>query len=352
VSELRWHPLLEEWVITATHRQDRTFLPPPDFCPLCPTKPGVRDEEKTEVPADDYDIVVFQNRFPSFQDPPPKPAVGPTGISQVRPAQGICEVVLYTPDHCSTLAETGVEHIRKLIEVWADRYEELGARDFAKFVLIFENKGKEIGVTLTHPHGQIYAAPYLPPVLQKELDACRKHFEKRGRCLVCDIAKQEAAAERLVAANRSFLAAVPFHARYPYEVHVFSTAHKLSLLELANTERWDLAEILKTVLRKYDNLWRKSLPYMMVLHQAPTDGGDHGYYHFHVEFYPPYRTREKLKYLAGWESGAGTYINDTLPEEKAQELRETAPVTVLGEERGKLSVISDRCPSDRPITDD
>lgn len=330
MSELRWHPLLCEWVITATHRQDRTFLPPAGHCPLCPTKPG---EFPTEVPAEDYEIVVFENKFPSLRHPAPDPAVGPTALSPVRPADGICEVVLYSPDHNSTLTDASVEHLRKLIEVWTDRYVELGSHDFVRYVFIFENKGKEIGVTITHPHGQIYASPFIPPVVQTELDACRRHYQERGDCLVCDIARQEIIGSRLIAVNDGFLAAIPFHARYPYEVHVISRAHKGSLPELSNAERWDLAAVLKTVMQKYDNLWGISLPYMMVLHQTPTDGGEYGYYHFHVEFYPPYRTRGKLKYLAGWESGAGSFVNDTLPEKKARELRRVQPSATLEELR-------------------
>ncbi len=326
MSELRWNPLLEEWIITATHRQDRTFLPPDDYCPLCPTKPGAFP---TEVPAEDYEIVTFENKFPSFRYPAPEPAVGPTNLSPVRPSEGICEVLLYSPEHNSTLTDASVSHIRKLVEVWADRYAELGSRDFVKYVFIFENKGKEIGVTITHPHGQIYAAPFIPNIIRTELNACKKHKEKTGSCLLCDITVQESTSSRLVAANKSFIATIPFHARYPYEVHIISILHKRNILELSNRERWDLASILKIVLQKYDNLWGISLPYMMVLHQSPTDGGDYDYYHFHIEFYPPYRTKGKLKYLAGWEAGAGSFVNDTLPEEKAQELRNAPPTTDL-----------------------
>ena len=339
MSELRWNPLRREWVITATHRQDRTFLPPDDYCPLCPTTPGAFP---TEVPAEDYEIVVFENKFPSFHSPAPEPAVNPTPISPVAPAEGICEVVLYTPEHTATLTDASVGHLRKLLEVWTDRYEELGSMDFVRYVLIFENKGKEIGVTITHPHGQIYAAPFVPPIIQTELDACRKHFEEHNLCLICDIAKQEMFGNRLIAANQSFIAAIPFHARYPYEVHIFSIAHKQSLPQFTEAERWDLAEILKTVLLKYDNLWGISLPYMMLFHQSPTDGADYGYYHFHIEFYPPHRSKDKLKYLAGWESGAGSFINDTLPEEKAGELREAEPKTSLEELRAALGQFGTR----------
>lgn len=325
MSELRWHPLLREWVITATHRQDRTFMPPKDYCPLCPTQPGAFP---TEVPAEDYEIVVFENKFPSLQYPSPEPAVDETDIYKVRKADGKCEVVLYSSDHEGSLAEESEEGIRNLIEVWTDRYAELSAKDYVDYVFIFENKGKEIGVTISHPHGQIYAYPFVPPFIKRELDGALEHYEKTGKCLVCDIVDEEKKdGRRVVVENDSFYAGIPFYARYPYEVHVFSKAHKGNLLEFTDEEKWDLARVLKTVVSKYDNLWGMSFPYMMVLHQTPCDGNNYDHYHFHIEFYPPYRTPQKLKYLAGSESGAGVYINDTLAEDKAAELRAAEPKT-------------------------
>ena len=172
MSELRWNPLTEEWVVTATHRQDRTFFPPKDYCPLCPTAPG---GFPTEVPASDYDIAVFENKFPSFRREPAAPAVSPTSLYQVRPAQGICEVVVFTLQARRHLRDLSVQQMERLIEVWTDRYVELGARAFIEYVFIFENKGKEIGVTLNHPHGQIYAFSYIPPRIERELEASRKH---------------------------------------------------------------------------------------------------------------------------------------------------------------------------------
>lgn len=323
MSELRWNPLLEEWVITATHRQQRTFLPPKDYCPLCPTREG---GFPTEVPASDFEIVTFENRFPSLQRNPPEPAVKDSGLYRTQPARGICEVVLYTPDHEATLADLSVSHLDRLIQVWTDRYQELGSLDFVRYVYIFENKGEVIGVTLRHPHGQIYAFPYVPPIVQQELNACAKHFEHTGHCLLCDVLAEELRdGRRLVCQNDSFVAVVPFYARWPYEVHILPRRHILSLDDLTSSGRRELALILKTVVTKYDNLFGFSLPYIMAMHQQPTDGEDHSTYHFHIEFYPPHRSRDRLKYLAGCESGAGSFINDTLAEEKAAELREAAP---------------------------
>jgi len=324
MSELRWHPVLEEWVITATQRQDRTFFPPPDYNPLAPTKPG---GFPTEIPRPDYDIVVFQNKFPSLQPHPPAPAVSGTDLTPVRPAVGECEVVVYTPQANATLAELPVEKIEHLIWVWTDRFAALEARPEIHYIFFFENKGREIGVTLTHPHGQIYAYPFVPPRLQTELNAAKKHWDAHGTNLFLDVLAQELEdGRRIVTQNDSFVATVPFFARYPYEVHITARAPgKAALTDFTRAGLRDLATILKTILVKYDNLFGVSLPYIMALHQRPTDGGEYLHYQFHIEFYPPYRTKEKLKYLAGSEAGAGTYINDTLAEEKAAELRALEP---------------------------
>ncbi|MDI7247779.1 MAG: galactose-1-phosphate uridylyltransferase [Bacillota bacterium] len=323
MSELRWNPLLAEWVVTATHRQERTYHPPADFCPLCPTRPGAYP---TEVPAENYEIVVFENKFPSFRRTPPEPSVEGDEIYRVRASRGICEVVLYSPNHNGSLATSEVVDIARLIDVWTDRYEELGRLDYIDYVLIFENKGEVIGVTLEHPHGQIYAFPFIPPRPARELESAARHWHSTGRCLFCDILEREIAdGRRIVAQSDGFVAVVPFFARYPYEVHILPRRHAASLLDFADDERWGLAEILKVVLQKYDNLFGFSLPYIMAMHQAPTDGREYPHYHYHIEFYPPNRTATKLKYLAGCESGAGTFINDTLPEETAATLRTTPP---------------------------
>lgn len=319
MSELRWNPLLGEWVATATHRQNRTFLPPADFCPLCPTKPG---GFPTEINEPAYDIVVFENRFPSLAPKPPEPSIAGDDFYPVRPAVGQCEVVVYSPNHGSTLADEPVEQIYKLVQVWTDRFRELSALDFIKYVFIFENKGEAIGVTLHHPHGQIYAYPFIPPRVVRELEQSRRHKEETGRCLICDIVDKELEfGRRVVVENGSFAAYIPFFARYPYELHITSKRHLTDLAQMSRSEHRDLSEILKQVLTAFDRLFNVSFPYMMVLHQAPTDGEDYSFYHFHIEFYPPMRTATKLKYLAGSESGAGMFINDTLAEDKAAELR-------------------------------
>lgn len=323
MSELRWNPVLREWVVTATQRQERTFFPPPEYCPLCPTRPGAFP---TEVPRPDYDMAVFENRFPSLRRDPPEPGVAGSELCPVRPSDGVCEVVLYTSEHSTELAAMPIDKIEQLVWVWADRFADLGARPEVEYVFVFENKGKEIGVTLSHPHGQIYAYPFVPPTAQRELAGSRDHFERHRECLFCRILREERAdGRRIVAENDGCTALVPFFARYPYEVHVLPRAHREAITDLDARERRMLAEVLQVVMLKYNNLWNRSMPYIMAMHQRPTDGGRYPHYHYHVEFYPPYRTEDKLKYLAGSEAGAGAFINDTLPEETARTLRETEP---------------------------
>lgn len=321
MSELRWNPILGEWVITATHRQERTFLPPADFCPLCPTKPG---GFATEIPAPTYDIVSFENRFPSLQRPAPAPAIEGTDLFPVRPAEGVCEVISYTPEHTGTLADQSLDRLQHLVRVWRHRYEHLGALPETRYVLIFENKGTVIGVTLEHPHGQVYAYPFIPPIPARQLANAAAHLAATGRCLFCDVIAAELEdGRRIVAASESFVAAIPFYARWPYEVHVWSRRHLGSLSDLTPTEDRELAAMLRRVARGYDHLpgFEPPFPYMMVMHQRPTDGAPHEAMHFHVEFYPPFRRPGRLKYLASAESGGGNFVNDTLPEEKAAELR-------------------------------
>ena len=308
-----------EWVATATHRQDRTFFPPPDYCPLCPTKPG---GFPTEIPAPDYDIVVFENRFPSLQPNPPAPAIAGTELYDVRPSEGVCEVVVYTPEHNATLAQQPIEQVYQLFQVWRDRYRDLTAHDFVKYVFIFENKGEAVGVTLHHPHGQIYAYPFIPPRILQELKQSREHKDKTGKNLIASILEDERKDNhRIVVENESFTAVIPFFARYPYELHIYPNRHAAALTDFTDNELKDLSIIFKQVLSAFDKLFGVSFPYIMAMHGAPSDGENYDYYDFHIEFYPPMRTATKLKFLAGSEAGAGMFINDTLPEEKAAELR-------------------------------
>ncbi len=320
MSELRWNPTLGEWVVTATHRQDRTFFPPPDYDPLAPTKPA---GFPTEIPAADYEIVVFDNKFPSFRSTPPEPSLPGSELYPVREAAGVCEVVCYTPQIDAELHDLPFKKLEQLVHVWADRYEELSKLSYVDYVYIFENRGKEIGVTLPHPHGQIYAYPFIPPIPAKELEAAKTYQARTGKNLYDDIIQAEMEdGRRIVWQNDVFIAIVPFYARYPYEVHIIAKSNITAISDLSDEGKKSFAEILRVIGRKYNNLWNRSLPYIMLMHQRPSDGAEHSSYRFHVEFYPPYRTPDKLKYLAGSEAGAGVYINDTHAEVTAKTLRE------------------------------
>jgi UDPglucose--hexose-1-phosphate uridylyltransferase len=314
-NHLRWHPLRGEWVAYATHRQDRTFLPA-DFNPLAPTTDPARP---TELPAGRYDVAVFENLFPTLSLSAPDPA---GALVDTRPGRGVCEVVVFTQDPRATLGGLPLPHLELLFEVWADRYAELGARPEVRYVFPFENRGVEVGVTLTHPHGQIYAYPFVPPIPARELQMQAAHRETHGRGLLEDlIAAELAEGTRTIYVGERAAAFLPVCARWAYEVWVAPRRAVPSLPELDAADRADLARALKTVLLKYDALWGRPFPYVLVFHQAPTDAREHPEAHLHIEIYPAYRKRDRLKYLAGSELGAGAFTADTLPEEKAAELR-------------------------------
>ena len=323
--------MLGQWVITASHRQGRTYKPSEGHCPLCPTRSP--DDFPTEIPAASYEIAVFDNKFPSLRPEPEVPAEPGSAFMPVMESFGRCEVVLYTDDHNATFARLSASRIRNLVDVWADRYLELGSAKGISYVLIFENKGDAVGVTLHHPHGQIYAFPYIPPIARAELESSSDHLRRTGRCLMCDVLAEELGdGRRIVFSDSQFVAVLPFYARYPYEVHIVPRKHVPSIDRLDTEQRDSLAAVLKAVTIGYDALFGFDFPYIMVMHQAPTDSSYPGASHFHIEFYPPHRTADKLKYLAGCESGAGTFINDSLPEEKAVELREA----ILGASGGAV----------------
>jgi UDPglucose--hexose-1-phosphate uridylyltransferase len=232
--------------------------------------------------------------------------------------------VLYSEDHDAALEDKPLRHIKRLIDLWQNRYVELSQEPFVKYVFIFENRGREIGVTISHPHGQIYAYPFIPPTIRSRLEGSRKFYEEKGGCLFCEIIAREKGAKpsRVVVEDDRFLAVVPFWAKWSYEVNLYPKRHFGGLDEITESEKEGLARTLKTVLLKYDSLFGFRLPLMMVIHQRPTDRADsYDYCHLSVEFYPPHRSRDKLKYLAGSETGAGAHINVTSPEAAAEELR-------------------------------
>jgi UDPglucose--hexose-1-phosphate uridylyltransferase len=313
---MRWHPLRGEWITYAAHRQGRTFLPPPEYNPLAVT---TNADNPTELPQGDWDVAVFDNRFPSLVL---EAHSAPDLIVPTRPGTGKCEVVVFTQDANSSLGALSLEHIELLLDVWAERTRQLGESEDIQYVLPFENRGREVGVTLNHPHGQIYAYPVVPPVPERMQQQATNYFRQNGRGLLASMIQQELRdSQRIIYQGEHAVAFVPVCARYPYEVWVAPIQAAATFSELDEDQKRDLARALKTILLKYDALWNRPFPYLMAWYQAPTDGNAHPESHLHAEFYPPYRTAEKLKYLAGTELGAGFFAMDVLPEDKAQELR-------------------------------
>jgi UDPglucose--hexose-1-phosphate uridylyltransferase len=320
---LRWHPLRDEWITYAAYRQDRTFLPPPEYNPFAVT---TSPANPTEVPQGDWDVAVFDNRFPAL-DLDAALAAPPELTVATAPATGKCEVVVFTQSPESSLGALPLDHVELLIDVWGDRTETLGAVPEIQYVLPFENRGAEVGVTLHHPHGQIYAYPVVPPLPARMQQAASAYYAAHGRGVLQDLVQEEIRARvRLLYLGDAAVAFVPACARYPYEVWIAPIEPAETFAHLSAIQRRDLARALKTVLLKFDGLWQRPFPYLMAWYQAPTDGKKHPESHVHAELYPPYRTPTRLKYLAGTELAAGFYAMDALPEEKARELQQVSAI--------------------------
>jgi UDPglucose--hexose-1-phosphate uridylyltransferase len=240
----------------------------------------------------------------------------------VRPASGLARVVCYAPRHDLSLAELPPEGVVSLLECWQGQYRELGARPEVNHVLMFENKGEVVGVSNPHPHCQIYATNFVFKTIENEARVCEAYWRDHGRGLFADVLRaEEDDGRRILASNGSAVGFVPYFARYAYETFVAPREAHASLADLSPGELRDFAAVLREVLIRFDNLWRMPFPYVMALHQAPTDGRAYPGFHFHIEFHPPLRKPNLLKYLAGPEVGGGSFLSDTSPEEKAAELR-------------------------------
>ncbi|SRR5579871_2257299 len=300
---IRRDPLSGEPVVIAAARQDRTFLPPAEACPLDPSAPG----RPTEIPAGSYDVVVFENRFPSLREP-----------------LGRCEVVCFTAEHDCSFARLEPRRVRTVLEAWADRTAALGALPGTRQVYCFENRGEEIGVTLHHPHGQIYALPFVAPRLQRMVAQARAYA---GGNLFDDLVRAELRAGiRIVARNEHWTAFVPEAARWPYEVRIFPAVRVPDLPGLGEQARAAFGPLYLDVLRRLDALFGRPAPYIAAWHQAPAgDEAARRRFAAHLQVFSIRRAADKLKYLAGTESGMGVWINDIVPEEAARRLREAGP---------------------------
>jgi UDPglucose--hexose-1-phosphate uridylyltransferase len=319
IGELRLDPLVNEWVAMAAHRQGRIFLPPKELCPLCPT----HSDLLTEIPESDYEVVVFDNRSPSLRPPVGDWAlpdlVGPdtdTGTSA-----GKCEVICFTPDHGQSFKDLSPERVRVLLEAWQDRIRELSQEKFIEHIAPFENRGEEIGVTISHPHGQIYAYSYLPPRVEKMLRVAREYKESTGHVLFDDVVAREIRDEiRIIARNSEWIAFVPYASRYPYEIHVAPLRPVADLAELSPTAADAYPEIALEVMKRLDGVFGIEMAYIAAWHQAPVRVG-RDLLRLHWQITSVRRAPGKLKYLAGSESAMGAFIMDMRPEQSAEQLR-------------------------------
>jgi UDPglucose--hexose-1-phosphate uridylyltransferase len=304
-SHRRWHPVRREWVVYAAHRQTRTYKPSADTCPFCPMTPD------GEIPVGDFSIAVFDNRFSSFQKDPPKPLPIPGLNLPVEKAAGNCEVIIYSADHRASMATLPQERRELLVRVWGDRVRAMMEMPSVKAVMPFENRGEEAGVTLHHPHGQIYAFSYLPPIIETMAQSFREG---------CDLAKLTELKPYVVAETPSVAALVPPFARFPYEVWIVPRRFRPRPGDLNADEVGDCARLLASVANRYDRFFGRMCPYVMIVYAAPR--GMEEYFPFHIQFYPLLRAPQKLKFIAGCELGAGSFLVDILPETAAQSLRD------------------------------
>ncbi|MBX9851090.1 MAG: galactose-1-phosphate uridylyltransferase [Cytophagaceae bacterium] len=317
MSELRWNPLLRTYTMVASNRQERPTMPK-DWCPFCPGSGKVPDN---------YDVLTYPNDFPTLLKTPAKPDVEGSGIYQAEGNYGLCEVILYSPDHHISLPELSSEHIHKLVNLWVKRTNEISKDDKIKYIFIFENRGEEVGVTMPHPHGQIYGYPFIPLKLKLELDSCKEYYAQTGKSMLLDMNKQEKNfGERVIFENDSFIAYIPFFTDYPYGVFIVAKNQRSSFTDFEEAEQKDLAVALKNITGALDNLFDRPFPYMMCVHQAPVHSPEykdtHLYFNFHIEFYPVLRDGKRVKYYASSEMGAWAAANTRAVEETAEELRQ------------------------------
>ena len=314
-THLRWNPVAGEWVIYATHRQNRTFLPAPGTDPLAPTLDADR---QTELPQGNYDIAVFENRFPSLVLHPGSPPE--MTDCKVAPAHGSCEVVVITQDASRGLGQLTLDQACLLFEVWADRTRSMRDAGLA-YVLPFENRGVEMGATLQHAHGQIYGYGFLPMQQARMAQRFSEHHARTGLDLIADLAAQERDRQiRLVAAAPEAVAFAPPFGRFPYATWVAPMRAAPDLLALEASERRDMAAVLQDTLRRLDALWQRPMPYLMTVNQAPTGMREPGWT-VHIQIWPIRRAADRLKFLAGTELGTGVFANDVAPEVAAAALR-------------------------------
>ncbi len=332
----RLNSLTREWVLVSPHRARRPWLgqvektPPenlPAYDPSCYLCPGnTRAEGKTNPSYSS--TFVFDNDFPALLWPEQAPAeLTGDSLFSTRPEWGICRVVCFSPRHDLSLAELPIEGVEAVVRTWMDQSVELGQKGFIKYVQIFENRGAMMGASNPHPHSQIWAVSSLPNEPAKELPAQVEYLERRQHCLLCDyLAAEKENGERIVSANEHFTALVPYWAVWPFEILLIANRHFASLPELSPQELTGLADILRRITARYDNLFEISFPYSMGFHPAPIDEGSHPEWHFHAHYYPPLlRSATVRKFMVGFEM-LGMPQRDLTPEAAARRLQSLSEI--------------------------
>ncbi len=339
VWEQRWNPLRGEWILFCSHRGGRPWIGethgaeeerPPSYDPTCALCPG--NERLSGIHNDDYSGTYwFTNDLPCFGGLEVEPSDDP--LYQTKPAFGTAEVVCYHPDHSKTFAELSDDEAADVVLLWRERYRELSAREDIDHVLIFENRGELVGTSNPHPHCQIYAGNMIYGHTLKHIEQSRDWHHRTGGYLGLEILNRECEGGRVICQNDHFIACVPWFAQYAYEVYLFPRRAVSSLADLSEKECRHLGELQRDVCIRLDNLWQQPMPYIMTVHQAPTDGQDYAYFPFHIVYHPPLRTPDTKKYLAGPEVGGGSMTNESHPDLKAAELR-NVPATHYRQEQG------------------
>lgn len=315
MQELRWNPLLGTWTIVAANRQNRPNMPK-DWCPFCIGSGKVPDE---------YDVLLYSNDFPALSQTAPEPRSENNDLYMSAKAHGKCEVILYSPNHTAKIYQLTPEHMLKLVELWTSCCASMAKDTLIQYIFPFENRGAAVGVTMPHPHGQIYGYPFIPLKIKTELAQCKQYFEKTGANMFEEmISLERSAGARIIFENDYFIAFIPYFTDYPYGVFIVAKNKRLLLTDFNLEEKKALGVAIQDVVGAFDMLFDKEFPYMMCFHQAPVNTEEvyHAYYRFHIEFYPPWRNDEVIKFYASSETGAWAATNTRSVEESAEELRQ------------------------------
>ncbi|MHA1637937.1 MAG: galactose-1-phosphate uridylyltransferase [Candidatus Thorarchaeota archaeon] len=310
MSEIRWNSMLGEWIIIAPKRGDRHYQENDDSCPLCP------GHEETEG---DWSVLTLDSKFPALN-----PEEGHSDLSDEIvigvPGYGFCKLIVQSSNHNEQIEDMDESHLTKVLTEYISVFKELSSKKGIEYVMIFENRGKVQGVSQEHSHAQAYGLPFIPPKMRKEISQVKKYYSVYETCLICESIENEfKTRERVVKESENYVSIVPYGARLPYETHIYPKKHVPSLIELESSLP-ELGMMIKDTVTRFSKIFEETV-YVMALHSSPVKG-KHDYWHFHIEFYPPWGDTAHGRQLAGIETGAGVFTNDSLPEDKAKELRE------------------------------